>query len=108
MKFEFVPEKEWNALPQPGPHRTPAREGAEDEEQPPPPGALVAVAAEQLRTRNRAGLSRLRTRLNRMHCAVEAARSRTQPPSTGSTPELGVEVFRPQAFRSHPAEGTHG
>ncbi|WP_301184310.1 hypothetical protein [Nocardiopsis exhalans] len=39
---------------------------------------------------------------------VEAARPQAEPSFTEASPEPSVEVFRPQAFRSHPLEDTRG
>jgi hypothetical protein len=102
VKFEFIPEEEWDTLPEPDPHQAQEREQVGEKKQPLPPGALIATASERMHSQAHTDFSRLRISLNRMLHTVEAARPQAESSFTESDPEPGVDVFRPQAFRSHP------
>ncbi|USY19398.1 hypothetical protein NE857_29810 [Nocardiopsis exhalans] len=92
MKFEFIPEEEWDTLPEPDPEQAP--EG----EQPPPPAVLISVAAERMHTRARFDFDRLHTSLNQMRYTVQTALPQPELSFADTNPELGVDVFRPEAF----------
>lgn len=69
---------------------------------------MIATASERMHSRAHADFGRLHVSLNRMFHTVAAARPQAEPSFTEANPELGVEVFRPQAFRPHPLEDTRG
>lgn len=96
MKFEFTPEQEWDSPPEPDPQQT--QGNSQESEQPLSPAALIAAAAERLHTQARTDFHRLHSSLNRMLYTVEAARPQPGLTFTDTEPELGVDVFRPEAF----------
>ncbi|GAA1456213.1 hypothetical protein GCM10009603_01550 [Nocardiopsis exhalans] len=108
MKFEFTPDEEWDSSPEPGLHQAQGAEQSGEGKPPPSPGALIAAASERMHSQAHADFSRLHVLLNRMLHTVEAARPQAEPSFTEASPEPSVEVFRPQAFRSHPLEDTRG
>ena len=88
MKFEFTPQEEG--------------------ERPPSPAALIAAAAERMQTQARTDFHRLHSSLNHMLYTVEAARPQPGLTFADTSPELGVDVFRPEVFGSQPLKDSHG
>ena len=88
MKFEFTPQEEG--------------------ERPPSPAALIAAAAERMQTQARTDFHRLHSSLNHMLYTVEAARPQPGLTFADTGPELGVDVFRPEAFGSGSVEEARG
>lgn len=100
MKFEFILEEEWDTPPTPDPRNSEDHGGLgeQPESQPPSPAALIATAAERMHTRARFDSDRLHNSLNRMRYTVQTSLPPTEPSFADTDPELGVDVFRPQAF----------
>jgi hypothetical protein len=92
VKFEFIPEEEWDTLPEPDP------EQARESEQPPPPAVLISTAAERMHTRARTDFHRVHSSLNRMLYTVQTSQPEPGLSFADTAPEPGVDVFRPEAF----------